>query len=112
MSAINDRVKNDAERIPVGLLRSLVHWIDQTNDRVGRAISWLTAIMVIVTTSDVIMRYLLNSSYVFIQELEWHLFAILFLMAAGYTHLKGGHMRVDIFYARFAPRTQALVDLF
>ena len=67
--------------------------------------------MVIVTTSDVIMRYLLNSSYVFIQELEWHLFAILFLMAAGYTHLKGGHVRVDIFYVRFAPRTQALVDL-
>lgn len=90
---------------------ALVRWIDQLNDRVGRATSWLTAVMVIVTTSDVLLRYVFNTSFVFIQELEWHLFAFLFLMAAGYTHLKGKHVRVDILYTRLSPRRQALVDL-
>lgn len=46
---------------------ALVRWIDQLNDRVGRATSWLTAVMVIVTTSDVLLRYVFNTSFVFIQ---------------------------------------------
>ncbi|MEE8326078.1 MAG: TRAP transporter small permease subunit [candidate division NC10 bacterium] len=89
----------------------LVRWIDQLNDRVGRATSWITAVLVVVTTSDVLLRYVFNASFVFIHELEWHLFAVLFLMAAGYTHLKGKHVRVDILYTRLSPRRQALVDL-
>lgn len=99
------------ERINAYFLLTLSRWIDRTNDRVGEALSWLTALMVIVTTCDVFLRYVFNNSFVFIQELEWHLFALLFLVAAGYTHLKGGHVRVDIFYARLSPRRQALVDL-
>lgn len=90
---------------------ALVRWIDQINDRVGRATSWLTTLMVVVTTFDVLLRYLFNTSFVFIHEVEWHLFALLFLMAAGYTHLKGNHVRVDILYTRLSPRSQALVDL-
>jgi len=90
---------------------ALVRWIDRINDRVGRATSWLTAVMVVVTTSDVLLRYAFNTSFVFVQELEWHLFAVLFLMAAGYTHLKGNHVRVDILYTHLSPRRQALVDL-
>ena len=86
-------------------------WIDQVNAKVGRGVSWLTALMVLVTTYDVIMRYIFRTSYVFIQELEWHLFAVLFLVAAGYTHLKDGHVRVDIFYARMSSRMKAVVDL-
>ena len=70
----------------------------------GRATSWLTAVMVVVTTSDVLLRYAFNTSFVFVQELEWHFFAVLFLMAAGYTHLKGNHVRVDILYTRLSPR--------
>jgi len=83
---------------------ALVRWIDQINDRVGRATSWLTAVMVVVTTSDVLLRYAFNTSFVFVQELEWHFLAVLFLMAAGYTHLKGNHVRVDILYTRLSPR--------
>ena len=92
------------------LFLALARWIDGLNDLAGRTISWLTAFMVIVTTADVMMRYLFNTSFVLVQELEWHLFAVLFLCAAGYTHLKDGHVRVDIFYARLSPRRQALVN--
>ncbi|MBI2878912.1 MAG: TRAP transporter small permease subunit [Candidatus Rokubacteria bacterium] len=99
------------EVVPAGLSFALIRWIDAVNDRVGRAASWLTLLMVIITTYDVVMRYLFRTSFVFIQELEWHLFAILFLVVAGYTHLKGDHVRVDIFYARTSPRKRAWIDL-
>lgn len=91
-------------------LRSLSRAVDAVNDRVGRAIRLLALLLVVVTAADVLMRYVFRTSFVFVQELEWHLFAVLFLMAAGYAHLKGDHVRVDIFYARMPPRARAAVD--
>jgi TRAP-type mannitol/chloroaromatic compound transport system permease small subunit len=95
----------------MGGVRGLCRAIDRLNELVGRASRSLTLLMVLVTTTDVVMRYLFRTSFVFVQELEWHLFAVLFLLAAGYAHLKGDHVRVDIFYARMSPRARALVDL-
>lgn len=95
----------------MGFWHALSHRIDAVNDWVGRGFRLLTLLMVLVTTVDVLMRYVFHTSYVFVQELEWHLFAVLFLVAAGYTHLKGDHVRVDIFYARMSPRAKALIDL-
>lgn len=95
----------------MGFWHALSHRIDAVNDWVGRSFRLLTLLMVLVTTVDVLMRYVFHTSYVFVQELEWHLFAVLFLVAAGYTHLKGDHVRVDIFYARMSPRAKALIDL-
>lgn len=95
----------------MGFLRTLAGLIDGLNDRVGRGVRLLALLMVVVTTYDVFMRYVFRQSFVFVQELEWHLFAILFLVGAGYTHLKGSHVRVDLFYARLSPRRQAAVDI-
>ncbi len=93
------------------VLRRLAAMVDAVNDRVGRGVRLLTLLLVLVTTTDVVMRYLFHTSFVFVQEAEWHLFAILFLLAAGYTHLRGDHVRVDIVYARMPRRRQALVDV-
>jgi TRAP-type mannitol/chloroaromatic compound transport system permease small subunit len=95
----------------VGLLRAFSRGIDAVNGFVGRAGRSLTLLMVLVTTVDVVMRYVFRTSFVFVQELEWHLFAVLFLIVAGYAHLKRDHVRVDIFYARMSPRGRAVVDL-
>jgi TRAP-type mannitol/chloroaromatic compound transport system permease small subunit len=95
----------------MGPLGTLSRAIDRVNAGVGRVTRGLTLLMVLVTTYDVVMRYAFRSSYVFVQELEWHLFAVLFLLAAGYAHLKNDHVRVDIFYARMSRRAQALVDV-
>jgi TRAP-type mannitol/chloroaromatic compound transport system permease small subunit len=78
---------------------------------VGRFVAWTTALVVVVVFVDVVMRYLVNTSYVFTQELEWHLFAFIFLIGAGYTLLKDGHVRVDIIYQRLTPKAQAWVNL-
>jgi TRAP-type mannitol/chloroaromatic compound transport system permease small subunit len=94
----------------MGFLKLICHWIDTLNTWVGRFVAWATAIVVAVVFVDVVMRYAFNTSFVFTQEMEWHLFAFIFLMGAGYTLLKDGHVRVDIFYQQFSPKIKAWVN--
>lgn len=92
-------------------LHAVSRAVDRLNEWAGRTMRALTLLMVLVTTYDVVMRYVFRQSFVFVQELEWHFFAVLFLLTAGYAHLKGDHVRVDIFYARMSPRARARIDL-
>jgi TRAP-type mannitol/chloroaromatic compound transport system permease small subunit len=91
-------------------LRRLARKIDLVQEHIGRAMSWVLLAMVIVTFGDVILRYAFNRSTVFTQELEWHLFAVCYLLAAGYTMLYDEHVRVDILYSSWRPRRKALSD--
>ncbi len=93
------------------LLRLTSRGIDRLNLLVGRLVSWVTLLVVLVVFVDVVMRYAFNTSFVFTQELEWHLFGFIFLMGAGYTLLREGHVRVDIVYQRLRPKSRAWVDL-
>lgn len=92
------------------VLKTIVNFIDGFNDLVGRGVSWVTSGLVAVVFVDVAMRYLFNTSFVFTQELEWHLFAFIFLMGAGYTLLYDGHVRVDIIYQRLSTKARAWVN--
>jgi TRAP-type mannitol/chloroaromatic compound transport system permease small subunit len=60
---------------------------------------------------DVLYRRLLSDTQTWIMELEWHIFALLFLFAAGYAFHHDRHVRVDLFYAKFSTRDKALVNL-
>ena len=92
------------------MLRELARKIDAFQDRFGRGVSWIMLLMVLVVFFDVIMRYALNKSSVFTQELEWHLFGVVYLLGAGYTMLYNEHVRVDILYSRWSPRKKAWFD--
>jgi TRAP-type mannitol/chloroaromatic compound transport system permease small subunit len=78
---------------------------------VGYLTSWITAMLVVVVCYDVFTRYVLRNSSVAVQELEWHIFAIIFLLGAGYTLKLDNHVRVDVLYSRFTPKARALVNL-
>ena len=91
-------------------LRRLARKIDLVQEHIGRAMSWVMLAMVLVTFGDVVLRYAFNRSAVWTQELEWHLFAVCYLLAAGYTMLYDEHVRVDIVYSRWAPRKRAKSD--
>jgi TRAP-type mannitol/chloroaromatic compound transport system permease small subunit len=95
----------------VRVLKAFAYYIDTLNEWVGRGVSWVTLLMVLVVFVDVIMRYLFNMSFVFTQELEWHLFAFVFLIGAGYTLLHDGHVRVDIIYQQVSPKTKAWINI-
>ncbi len=92
-------------------IKSCIKIIDSSNELIGKTASWLTFLLVIVVSYDVIVRYLFNSSSVALQELEWHIFAIIFLLAAGYTLKIDDHVRVDVFYTRFSPKQKAWINL-
>ena len=92
-------------------LKLLCNCIDSVNEWMGRLVGWVTVGLVLVVFVDVVMRYLFNTSYVFTQELEWHLFGFIFLIGAGYTLLHDGHVRVDIIYQRLGPKGQAWTNL-
>ncbi len=93
-------------------LKTFSRWIDILNEWVGRGVAWVTLALVLVVFTDVVMRYLFNTSFVFTQELEWHLFGFIFLIGAGYTLLHDGHVRVDIVYQRLGLKGQAWINLF
>jgi len=86
-------------------------WIDRLNRSIGKAVSWLTLLLVLVIVVDVSLRYVFNSTSAASTELEWHLFATIFLLGAAYTLQDDGHVRVDVFYDRFSDKTKAWVNL-
>ena len=93
------------------MLKRLCNWIDTLNSWIGRGVSWVTELVVAVVFIDVVMRYTLKISFVFTQELEWHLFAFIFLMGAGDPLLQDGPVRVDIIYPQLGPRARAWINL-
>lgn len=84
--------------------------VETLSERSGTYVAWLTTGMVLVVCYDVFTRYFLRESSVAIQELEWHLFAIIFLLGAAYTLKAERHVRVDVFYVKFSSRTKAWVN--
>ncbi|RME33591.1 MAG: TRAP transporter small permease subunit [Gammaproteobacteria bacterium] len=89
-----------------GLLESL-------SETVGRLVSWLVLLLVLLIGYDVVMRYLFQQGSVALQELEWHLFSLIFLLGAAYTQKHDGHVRVDILYRSHlvSPRGRVWIDL-
>jgi len=91
-------------------INGYIKFIDKLNTKLGVITSWLTFVLVLVTCYDVFTRYILNESSIALQELEWHLFAIIFLLSAAYTLIKDEHVRVDVFYSRFSEEKKAWIN--
>ncbi|MBW9258575.1 MAG: TRAP transporter small permease subunit [Candidatus Thiodiazotropha sp. (ex. Lucinisca nassula)] len=84
---------------------------DQINERLGQAISWLSLLMVLVTVAVVVLRYVFQLGWIWLQESVTFMHAALFLVGAAYTLKHEGHVRVDIIYRKFSERGRAWVDL-
>jgi TRAP-type mannitol/chloroaromatic compound transport system permease small subunit len=85
--------------------------IDALNERVGRTVIWLVLVMVLVSTVNALVRYLFNQSSNAWLELQWYLFAAVFLLCAGYTLLHNEHIRIDVVSSRFSARTRLWIDV-
>ncbi len=93
------------------MLTTLSKKLDSLNEATGTAVSWLTSVLVVLFCADVALRYIFNISYAAVFELEWHLFAVIFLLGAGYTLKHDKHVRVDVIYSKFNEKQQAWVNL-
>ncbi len=77
----------------------------------GKAVAWLTLVMVLLTFAIVILRYGFNLGWIWLQESVTYLHVTVFTVVAAWTLQQDGHVRVDIFYANMPVRRRALVDL-
>ncbi len=92
------------------ILENFVNFVDGLSDKIGHLVGWITTLMVLIVFYDTVMRYAFNQGNVALQELEWHLFAIVFLIGAAYTLKEGAHVRVDILYVKLSKKTKAWID--
>jgi TRAP-type mannitol/chloroaromatic compound transport system permease small subunit len=92
-------------------LVALAAAIDRLTAAVGRAVTWCLLAMVLVQVSVVLMRYVFGVGSIWLGEAIVYAHATLFMAAAAWTLQRGGHVRVDIFYADASPRARAIVDL-
>ena len=85
--------------------------IDRFSIATGKLVSWLTLVMVIVTSIIVIMRYVFDAGFIWLQESVTWMHAAVFMLGAAYTLQQEEHVRVDIFYRTASAKGRAWTDL-
>jgi len=93
-----------------GLL-ALARAVDFVNEHLGRLVYWCVLIMVLVSAGNATSRYALNVASNAWLELQWYLFAVVFLLCSGYTLLHNEHIRIDVVSSRLSRRTQVWIDV-
>lgn len=79
--------------------------------KIGDTCSWLSFILVILISLDVFLRYVFNFSSASLYELEWHMFAVIFMIGSSLTLQKDEHVRVDVFYNKFSDKGKNIINL-
>jgi len=94
----------------VTALLKLSRLIDAINEFVGRWLAWLILVAVLISAGNAVVRKAFDTSSNAWLEIQWYLFAAVFLLAAGYTLLRQEHVRIDVVLGRFSKRTQIKVE--
>ena len=85
--------------------------IDRLNRRIGHSVRWLVLVAVLVSALNAAVRKAFNVSSNGFLEIQWYLFAAVFLLASGYTLLNQEHVKIDVIAGRFSKRTQIWIDI-
>lgn len=93
------------------MIRKYIDVVGRLNEWVGSIAGWLASALVLLICYDVGMKFFFDYSNAAIFELEWHVFALIFLLGAPYTLKNDRHVRVDVFYSNFSPKRKAWVNL-
>ena len=92
-------------------LLTLSRLIDRCSEFIGRWVAWLVLAAVLISAANAIVRKAFNTSSNAYLEIQWYLFAAVFLLAAGYTMLRQGHVKIDVVSGRFSKRTQIWIEV-
>ncbi len=92
-------------------LLKLSNIIDAVNERVGHAIMWLILAAVLISAGNAIVRKIFQTSSNSLLEVQWYLFAAVFLLGAGYTFLKNAHVRIDFISSRLSAKARNWIDI-
>jgi TRAP-type mannitol/chloroaromatic compound transport system permease small subunit len=92
-------------------MQSLLLRVDRLSTWLGQAFSWLIVLLTLQITAEVFSRYVLNQPHDWALNVQIMMYGTIFMMAGAYTLSKNGHVRGDVLYGFFRPRTQATIDL-
>ena len=92
-------------------LNLIANWLTVFNSVIGRVVAWLVLYMTLMQFVVVIMRYVFAYGSIQMQESIWYMHGLLFMLGAGYTLVKEGHVRLDVFYREASERTKAWINL-
>ena len=92
-------------------MQKLLLAVDRISTWFGKACAWSVVALTLFITWEVFSRYVLNKPHAWVLDVQIMLYGVLFMTAGAYTLAKSGHVRGDVLYGFFAPRTQAWVDL-
>lgn len=84
--------------------------IDRTNDRIGHLVRWFVLAAVLISAVNAIVRKMFNISSNAFLEVQWYLFAGVFMLGAGYAFLRNAHVRIDFISSKLSKRTNAIID--
>jgi TRAP-type mannitol/chloroaromatic compound transport system permease small subunit len=93
------------------MVNRVIYGIDQLSKTVGHAFAWCLMILTFGATYEVFVRYVLNEPTSWAFDFSYLMYGAMFFMAGAYTLSRGGHVRADMFYRLWQPRTQATVEL-
>ena len=89
-----------------------LHFIDSLSTWVGKSFAWLILVLTLGISYEVFVRYVLRAPTTWAFDFSYINYGALFLMAGAYTLSRNGHVRGDVVYRLWSPRTQASMDLF
>jgi TRAP-type mannitol/chloroaromatic compound transport system permease small subunit len=92
-------------------MQKLLLLVDKLSTRVGHAFSWLIIVMAGLIVWEVFYRYVMNRPHAWVFDAQIMMYGTLFMMCGAYTLAASGHVRGDVLYGFFRPRTQAAIDL-
>lgn len=92
-------------------MQKLLLFVDKASTLAGQIFGWAILALTLLISWEVFSRYVLNVPHAWVLDAQIMLYGLLFMMAGAYTLSKGGHVRGDVLYGFFAPRTQATIDL-
>lgn len=92
-------------------LKLIASYLTFFNTAIGRVVAWLVLFMTLMQFVIVIMRYVFSYGSIQMQESIWYMHGLLFMLGAGYTLVREGHVRLDVFYREAAERTKAWINL-
>lgn len=92
-------------------LLKLSRLIDALNEGVGKIIMWLILAAVVISASNAVMRKAFDISSNAFLEIQWYLFAAVFMLGSGYVFLRNGHVRIDFVSSKLSKRTNTIIDI-
>jgi len=92
-------------------MQKLLLAVDRLSTWFGKACAWSVVSLTLLITWEVFSRYVLNKPHAWVLDAQIMMYGLLFMSAGAYTLAKSGHVRGDVLYGFFQPRTQAAVDL-